>query len=63
MKCFDVEVEIGNLDEKVDVGIEGEGSSDDVLGLDVLFDCVFELWVGLKRIDINSKYGLDILFV
>lgn len=60
-KCPDVEVEIGNLDEKVDAGIEGEGSSDDASGLDALLDRALELRAGPKRTDTNSKYGLDTL--
>lgn len=47
----------------MDVGNGEEDSSDEFLGLDVLFDCVFELWVGLKRIDFGSKYGLEFLFI
>lgn len=57
----DVEVQIGNQEEKMDSG-KGEGdSSDESSALDALLDRALELRAGPKRSDTGSKYGLDSL--
>lgn len=57
----DVEVEIGNQEEKVDAGNGEEDSSDESSGLDALLDRALELRAGPKRTDSGSKYGLESL--
>lgn len=61
LKRPDVEVEIGNQEEKMDAGNEEEDSSDESSGLDALLDRALELRAGPKRPDSGSKYGLESL--